>query len=195
MRNRTICLLAIIIITASPSSVPAQQSGAAAAEVLTLDQAISLALRDNREVKNAQLGVGKAKDDFAVAQTYRLPKFEFNALAGQQLVSPDFTFTKGVLGNYANVGPIPDRDIKMSTPSRPTAILFGQVTQPLSQLHRIQLNIKQAALLTDIAREQLRGQEQSVLNNVKRTYYAIVQTESALQSVVRGSPSIANSNA
>ena len=183
MGNRIICLLAIIILTASPSSVPAQQSGATAAEVLTLDEAISLALRDNRQVKNAQLGVGKADDDVAAARTYRLPKFEFNALAGQQLISPDFTFTKGVLGNYANVGPIPDRDIKMSTPSRPTAIFFGQVTQPLSQLHRIRLNIKQAALLTDVAREQLRGQEQSVVNNVKRTYYAIVQTESALQSV------------
>ena len=81
MRNRIICLLAIIILTASPLSVPAQQSHATA-ELLTLDQAISLALRDNREVKNAQLGVGKAEDDFAAAQTYRLPKIEFNALAG-----------------------------------------------------------------------------------------------------------------
>ena len=183
MGNRILYLLALIILTASPLTVPAQQSGPAPAEVLTLDEAISLALRDNREVKNAQLGVGKASDDVAAARTYRLPKFEFNALAGQQLISPDFTFTKGVLGNYANVGPIPDRDIKMSTPSRPTAILFGQVTQPLSQLHRIRLNIKLAALSTDVAREQLRGQEQSVVNNVKRTYYAIVQTESALQSV------------
>jgi outer membrane protein TolC len=118
-----------------------------------------------------------------MTRTSRLPKFEFNALAGQQLMSPDFTFTKGVLGNYANVGPIPDRDIKMSTPFRPTAILFGQVTQPLSQLHRIRLNIKQAALSIDVAREQLRSQEQTVVNNVKRTYYAIVQTESALESV------------
>jgi outer membrane protein TolC len=183
MGKRTIYLMAIIILTASLSSVSAQQSGAPAGELLTLDQAIDLALRDNRQVKNAQLGIGKADDDVAAARTYRLPKFEFNALAGQQLISPDFTFTKGVLGNYANVGPIPDRDVKMSTPSRPTAILFGQVTQPLSQLHRIRLNIKQAALLTDVAREQLRGQEQSVINNVKRTYYAIVQSESALQSV------------
>ena len=183
MGNRIICLLAIIILTTNTSSVPGQQSGDASAELLTLDQAISLAFRDNREVKNAQLGIGKAEDDVAAARTYRLPKIEFNALAGQQLLSPDFTFTKGVLGNYTNVGPIPDRDVKMSTPSRPTAIFFGQVTQPLSQLHRIRLNIKQAALLTDIAREQLRGQEQSVLNNVKRTYYSIVQTESALQSV------------
>jgi len=182
MANRILYLLALIILTASTLSVQAQQSGPPA-EVLTLDQALSLALRDNRDVKNAQLGVGKADDDVAAARTYRLPKFEFNALAGQQLVSPDFTFTKGVLGNYANVGPIPDRDIKMSTPSRPTAILFGQVTQPISQLHRIRLNIKLAGLSTDVAREQLRGEEQSVINNVKRTYYAIVQTESALQSV------------
>ena len=181
---KNLCLIAIIILLASPFRVPAQQSATAASgDILTLDEAIALALRDNREVMNARLGVGKAEDDVAAVRTYRLPKFEFNALAGQQLVSPDFTFTKGVLGNYANVGPIPDRDIKMSTPSRPTAILFGQVTQPLSQLHRIRLNIKQANLMTDIAREQLRGQEQSVVNNVKRTYYAIVQSESALQSV------------
>src|SRR4030095_1646072 len=184
MNNRIVYLLSIIILLASSSGVLAQQNGAGSfAEVLTLDEAIALALRDNRQVKNGQLGVGKAEDDFATTRTSRLPKFEFNALAGQQLLSPDFTFTKGVLGNYANVGPIPDPDVKMSTPSRPTAIFFAQVTQPLSQLHRIRLNIKKSALLTDIAREQLRGQEQSVLNNVKRTYYAIVQTESALQSV------------
>ena len=183
MNTRCLQLLAIILVMASPLSAPAQQGRGLRGEVLTLDQAISLALRDNRQVKNAQLGIGKAEDELAAARTSRLPKFEFNALAGQQLVSPDFTFTKGVLGNYANVGPIPDRDVKMSTPIRPTAILFGQVTQPLSQLHRIRLNIKQAALSTDVAHEQLRGQEQSVVNNVKRTYYAIVQTESALESV------------
>ena len=184
MNNRILYLLMTILLTGSLVSVFCQEKTAAmSAEVLTLDEAIALALSDNREVMNARLGIGKAEDDVAAARTYRLPKFEFNALAGQQLISPDFTFTKGVLGNYANVGPIPDRDVKMSTPSRPTAILFAQVTQPLSQLHRIRLNIKQAALLTEISREQLRGQEQAVVNNVKRTYYAIVQSESALQSV------------
>ena len=177
-------LLAIILVIASPVIVVAQQNPQApSAEILTLDQAISLALHDNRQVMNAQLGVGKAQDELAAARTFRLPKFEFNALAGQQLVSPDFTFTKGVLGNYANVGPIPDHDIKMSTPMRPTAILFGQVTQPLSQLHRIRLNIKQAALMIDVAHEEVRGQQQSVINKVKRTYYGIVQTQSALESV------------
>jgi outer membrane protein TolC len=183
MSNRIVYLLVIIILGASRVSILAQQKAGPSGEVVTLDEAISLALRDNRQVKNAQLGVGKAEDQLAATRTSRLPKFEFYALAGQQLVALDFTLTRGVLGNYANVGPIPDQDVKLSTPNRPTAILFGQVTQPLSQLHRIRLNIKQVALSADVAREQLRGQEQSVINNVKRTYYGIVQTESALESV------------
>jgi hypothetical protein len=128
MNSRFVYLIAIIILMASPASVIAQQQVTSSfGEVLTLDEAIALALRDNRQVKNAQLGIGKAEDDWAATRTSRLPKFEFNALAGQQLMSPDFTFTKGVLGNYPNVGPIPDRDVKMSTPSRPTAILLAKL--------------------------------------------------------------------
>ncbi len=62
MNNRILYLPAIIILLTSPFAVLAQQNGAGSlAEVLTLDQAISLALRDNRQVKNAQLGVGKAR--------------------------------------------------------------------------------------------------------------------------------------
>jgi outer membrane protein TolC len=184
MNNRIVYLLLIIILMASPVSGLAQQKGeGASGEVLTLEEAISLALRDNRQVRNAQLAVGKADDQTAATRTFRLPKFEFNALATQNLTGLDFTFTKGVLGNYAGVGPIPDRDIKLGTPLRPTAILSGQVTMPLSQQHRLGLNVKQAALSGNVAREQLRSQEQSVVNNVKRTYYAILQTQSTLESV------------
>jgi outer membrane protein len=184
MNNPIVYLLAIIILLANPVSGLAQQQGAGdSGEVLSLEDAISLALRDNRQVKNAQLAVGKAEDQAAATRTFRLPKFQFNALAGQQLVGLDFTLARGVLGNYAGVGPIPDRDVRLSTPSRPTAILFGQATMPLSQQHRLGLNVKQVGLSGDLAREQLRAQEQAVVNNVKRTYYAILQTQSALDSI------------
>jgi outer membrane protein TolC len=84
MKNRNLCLLAIIILLASPFGVPAQKSATTAStEVLTLDEAIALALSDNRGVMNARLSIGKAEDDVAAARTYRLPKFEFNALAGR----------------------------------------------------------------------------------------------------------------
>lgn len=182
MNNRIVYLLAMLILAASPLSGLAQQKDAGG-EVLTLEEAITLALRDNRQVRNAQLEVGKAEHQAAAARTFRLPKFEFNALATQNLTGLDFTFTRGVLGNYPNVGPIPDRDIKLRTPLRPTAILSGQVTMPLSQQYRLGLNVKQAELTGDVAREQLRSQQQSIVNNVKRTYYAILQTQSALESI------------
>jgi len=43
---------------------------------LTLEQAIALALRDNRQVKNAMLEVNKSEDRLAAARTRRLPEFK-----------------------------------------------------------------------------------------------------------------------
>ena len=91
MDSRIVYLLAIIILTASPLNVLAQQNGTAAppAEVLTLDQAISIALRDSRQVKNAQLAVGKAGDAVAAARTLRLPSMNVYSLVSQQFVKHD----------------------------------------------------------------------------------------------------------
>ena len=68
MNTRCLQLLAIILVMASPLIVPAQQGAGAPGEVLTLDEAVSLALRENRQVKNAQLSVGKAGDEVAAAR-------------------------------------------------------------------------------------------------------------------------------
>ena len=84
MNNRIVYLLVtVVFLLASSASVTAQQEGErASGEVLTLDEAISLAMRENRQVKNAQLSVGKAEDELAASRTFRLPKIQFNALAG-----------------------------------------------------------------------------------------------------------------
>ena len=74
MNNPIVYLLAIIILLASPVSGLAQQKGdGGSGEVLTLEEAISLAFRDNRQVKNAQLAVGNAGDSGAATRTFRLP--------------------------------------------------------------------------------------------------------------------------
>ena len=55
MNTRCLQLLAIILVMASPLIVAAQQSPvSASAETLTLDQALSLALHDNRQVQCAR---------------------------------------------------------------------------------------------------------------------------------------------
>jgi outer membrane protein TolC len=179
MVNRIVYLLVIIILTASPLNVLAQQNGPEPAEVLTLDQAISLALRDNREVKNAQLSVDKGGDAIAAARTRRLPSMEVYSLVSQQLVKHD----AGSASSETNVVPGVGSIFSIGTARRPTAIFAGQILQPLSQQYRIRLDIKQAGLAREVEGEKLRQAEQTTVNQVKKNYYAILQTQSALDSL------------
>jgi len=94
----------------------------------------------------------------------------------------DFTFQKGVFGDFPGTGPVPGKDTKIHTPLRPTFYGLMQVSQPLSQQYKIGLNIRQAKLAKLADEQKLRGQKQSVTNQVKKLYYAILQTQSSLAS-------------
>src|SRR4029450_9460332 len=59
----------------------------------------------------------------------------------------------------------------------------AQVSQPISQLFRIGLGIQSATTTREIERERARAQELSIVNSVKRLYFAILQTESALAAI------------
>jgi outer membrane protein TolC len=181
MGNRILYLLAIIILLASPLGVPAQQSATTASgEVLTLDQAISLALSDNRQVKNAHLGVGKAGDELAAARTQRLPSLHVYSLLSQQFVKQDANLDNSETNVVPGIGPI----FSIGTTRKPTAIFAGQILQPLSQQYRIGLEIKQAGLAREVEGEKLRQSEQTIVNQVKRNYYGILQSQSALDSLL-----------
>ena len=178
MDSRIVYLLAIVILTASPLNVLAQQNGAAPAEILTLDQAISIALRDSRQVKNAQLAVGKSGDAVAAARTLRLPSMNVYSLVSQQFVKHDAGPDSAETNVVPGVGPF----FSVGTQRGPTAIFAGQVLQPLSQQLRIRLDIKQAGLAREVEGEKLRQAQQSTINQVKQNYYGILQTQSALDS-------------
>jgi outer membrane protein TolC len=179
MNIRGLQLLAIILVMASPLIVAAQQNpGPASAEILTLDQAISLALHDNRQVKNAQLSMGQAGDAVAAARTLRLPSMHVYSLVSQQFVKHD-------TGNSeTNVVPGVGPFFSIGTARGPTAIFAGQILQPLSQQHRIRLGIEQAGLAREVEGEKLRQAEQTTVNQVKQNYYGILQTQSALDSLL-----------
>ena len=169
----TICLLGPVL------DARAQSASTRDAQELTLEQAIAIALRDNRQVKNAQLAIGKAGDELAATRTLRLPSMNLYSLASQQLVKPDPN-----IGNSSSTitGFTPFFTIGIAR--KPTEIFGGLILQPLSQQYQIGLNIKQAGLARDIEGERLRQINQSKVNEVKQTYYGILQTQSALDSVL-----------
>ncbi len=154
----------------------------AQSEVLTLEQAVALALGENRQVKSSAIEVEKYNDKLAALRAKRLPEIKFYTLASQLLTPISFTVEKGAFGAYEGIGPVPDKTTEITTPRRPTFYVTGQVTQPLSQLYRIKLSLKQAGVGQEIAGQQLRLQRQTIINNVRRGYYSILQTQSSLRA-------------
>src|SRR5215467_11483514 len=171
-----------IFLICSSLTVRAQESPSSGPPALTLEEAVNLAQANNRQVKNAILTAAIDEDQVAEARTYRLPSLNVYALGSQLLTPVDFTFQKGVFGDFPGIGPVPGKDTKIHTPLRPTFYGLMQVSQPLSQQYKIGLNIRQAKLAKLVDEQRLRGQKQSVINQVKKLYYAILQTQSSLTS-------------
>ncbi len=173
----TACLSIALLL---PTAAGAQSAAPSSGERLTLETAIRLAVDNNRQLQSARLQIEKAETDVATARSHRLPTFEIKATASQLLTPVDFAFPQGAFGTFPGIGPIPAADTNVSVPRQPTYYLSSQASQPLSQLFRIGLGVRSATTARDIEREHARSQEQAVVNNVKRLYFAILQTESAL---------------
>src|SRR5258707_6809498 len=184
MRSKTVhssrnYLAALSLLLATPLAGWCQQSAPTSAEVLSLDQAINIALQNNRSLKNARLNVEKSEDEILSIRTSRLPSTHFYALVSEDMVKHETNLTSPLTGVFPGIGPF----FSLSTPRRPTAIFAAQVLQPISQQYRIGLAIDAAKLARDEEQQKFRSQEQSLINNVKQTYYGILQSESALESV------------
>src|SRR5262245_19545804 len=66
-----------------------QQISSAPDELLTLDQAIALALGANHSVRAAELEAGKTGDILSATRTQRLPSMNVFSLTAEQFVKPE----------------------------------------------------------------------------------------------------------
>lgn len=176
--NRVFLLTLLLLTAGANRQVMSQDNGT----TLTLDQAIQIALKNNRETSNARLDIDKANDKLGAYRTRRLPSFKVSSLISQPLSTFDTTFEKGVFGSYPGIGSVPAEDTVITSSTNMTGLLVSQVSQPLTQLRRIGLQIKQQELGVEISQTQLRAKEQALVNEVKRAYYAILQTRNAARA-------------
>ena len=94
------------------------------AEVLTVDQAVQIALANNRNLKIVSLSLDSSKEKLAAEKTRRLPAFNTYVFGSQLLEPISFTVQAGQFGTYAGIGPIPATNTNITTPSQPTAYIF-----------------------------------------------------------------------
>jgi outer membrane protein len=171
---------AALVAAAPGEGAPA--AGVPVAGPLTLEGAIGLALESNFPLRNARLEAEKYDDRLGALRTKRLPSFKVTTLFSQPLTRTEYKFEKGAFGTFPETGPIPDADTSIVSPMNPTALVNAQLAQPLSQLYRINLSIRQTEIGREMSREDLRAKRQSVVNDVKRAYYAALQTQSAFSN-------------
>jgi outer membrane protein TolC len=179
MKIVKILLTALLMMMLSGSITQAQEEPA---KPLTLEEAVSLARSHNRELKQAGLEIHKQQEAFSEAKTQLYPRFDTYFLASELLTPLDFTIKSGTFGSFPATGPIPAKDSNIHTPARPVAIASITATQPLTQLLRIDLFIKQQKLGLELSQQSYFVGEQDLVNEVRRGCYAILQSQSELES-------------
>jgi outer membrane protein len=153
---------------------------ASAQPPLTLDQAIALAIDNNRLLKIKALDVAKADHDLAALKTRRRPNFDVRMLDGSLAAPLAFTFQTGAFGTFPATGPIPFQDTTIRNDPRLSGILFAQVAQPLTQLRTIGFGLRALEVGRELANEQVRAERQATGHNVRRLFYGLFEAQGGL---------------
>ncbi len=175
------CLMVVVIVlTLVSTPVAAFADEVPAAPLLSLDEAIAQAVQHNRLIQSSGLDVLRLDEKLASTRTSRLPHFSWYTFGSQRLTGLDFIFPAGA---FQKNPPIPATDTSIHSAAVPAAVLMGRIDQPLSQQYRIGLNLRSIDVERQIAVQQERLQKQSIVDQVKRCYYGILQMQSSLESV------------
>jgi len=181
MYRLTATLASVTLLIAGCSMVQASAIEESS-NVLTVDQAVQIALENNRNLKIVTLSVDSSKEKLAAEKTRRLPAFNTYILASQVLQPFSFTVAAGQFGTYPGIGPIPATNTPITTPSQPTAYVFATASQPLLTLYKINLHIHGQELSVAQATQKVREERISVVDDVRQAYYAIVEIQNAIEA-------------
>jgi outer membrane protein len=178
-------LLLCVVFFASSVKLPGEQhtsGGEAQAPLLSLDDAVSLALTNNRLVKNSVLEAEKYDFQVNTIRSRRLPQFQVAVLGGELLHSFDFTFRPGVFGTFPSIGPVPATNSKIRTPAQFITYTTAGLDQPVTRQYKINLSIRATELGREAAREDVRAQRQKIASEVRTAYFDIVATQAAVDA-------------
>jgi len=151
----------------APPGVAAQDPGGAT--VLTLEGAVRTALRQNQDLRVARLGLDEAREQVSEAWSNVYPSIDFSANYTRN-VSPAVSFLPAIIFN-------PD-----ASPDDLIQIRFGAdnlwnsavtVEQPLFR-PSVFVGVGAAGRFRNLQEEAVRGQSQSVVTQVRLTYYQLL---------------------
>jgi outer membrane protein TolC len=155
---------------------------------LTLEQAVEQAVANNSSLKTASLETSRVANDLAATRTKRLVSTQVTALGAQLVTKPSVTFPAGSLGVYDATGPIPATNQKVEIARKPVGTVDVSLAQPLSTQYQLHLQLKALELGLEGTRQDQAKTRLDIVDQVRRAYYAVVEAQSALDSLQASLP-------
>ena len=171
MRRNTKQFLCVLALLVAARCAIAQSS---APMPLTLSQAIDLALKQNRDLKLAQLAVVDSQHKKEIARSAYFPQISndskmihITALAGVEIPA-------GAFGNHPDTGLIPGQNLFLDQGAVTSYTSGTGLEQPLTQMFKIRASNRAATADINIAKEQANQTENAVALKVRQLYYGVL---------------------
>ena len=149
---------------------------------LTLDQAIDLALQQNRSVRLRSLSVEQMQSKKDEARSNYLPQIKASGSVLHVTELEGIVIPAGAFGSYPSAGPVPSKPLIIDQGSATWFTGGVGLEQPLTQLFRIhQANVaaKEDVL---VAKTQLDQTQDAIALQVRQLYYNILINEQKLEA-------------
>ena len=109
---------------------------------LSLQEALRTAYLNNRQLKQSQLETARLERLRSAAGLQSLPTIQTRVVQSQVLTPMDYRIGRGVLGSYPGTGPIPSTPINLATIDGGQTTFQVVISQPLTDLHKVNLNVE-----------------------------------------------------
>lgn len=170
-----------LLFSTFPATSVAQQPASTPMR-LTLDQAINLALKQNRTVHLHTLSVEESQSKKDEARSDYLPQIKTSGSVLHLTELQGVEIPAGAFGSYPSTGPVPSTSLFIDQGSLTTYAGGVGIEQPLTQLFRIhQANVaaKQDLLVAETQLDQTRD---DIALQVRQLYYSILINQQKLQA-------------
>jgi outer membrane protein TolC len=166
--TQCLCLLGLLVVA---SGAGAQSNTPLP---LTLSQAIDLGLKQNRDIKLAQLAVVDSQHKKDIARSAYFPHIgndskliHITELAGVEIPA-------GAFGNHPDTGPIPGQNLFLGQGSVTSYTSGTGLEQPFTQMFKIHAANRAATADVETARVQVNQAQNAIALKVRQLYYGIL---------------------
>jgi outer membrane protein TolC len=176
-----LCLPLVLLGSIFLTNSVAQQSSSNPMR-LTLEQAINLALKQNRSIHLRSLSVDQTQSKKDEARSNYLPQLKTSGSILHLTELEGVEIPAGSLGSYPSTGPVPTQSFFVGQGSDTTYTGGVGLEQPLTQLLRIHHANVAAQQDVLIAKTQLDQTQDAIALQVRQLYYNILITQQKLKA-------------